>query len=119
MKLFKKVASNRDERSQEAHKFLRRTDCPRRYCWYWHTLSLDLDLPVTAGCEVSERYPGTPYDRICCRASGNPDHKDYYEPREPHLREDGFPEDYFAMTGKKYRARKYQRRKNGPKRPST
>jgi hypothetical protein len=52
----------------------------------------------------------------CCRASGNPQHPDYYEPREPHLEEDGWPRDFFLMTGKAARRRRFERRRRGQRR---
>ena len=71
--------------------------CPRRYCWWWQSLSFDWDTPVAVGCRLQEsakprgfRFPDVP----CCRldpASG----VDQYEPREPHLVEDGFAPDRF------------------------
>lgn len=119
-----KIISNKRNKSEikEARSKLRRSDCPRRYCWYWHSSSYDFDMDIYDGCEVSERfgsdYPNKrdldldpPKTRECCRASGNNQHPDYYDPREPHLMEDGFPTDYFSVVGKKYRTRKYNRRK--------
>src|SRR5262249_53333694 len=93
------------ELAQARHR-LARTSCPRRYCWYWHTLAFDWDMSPAEGCEVAERHihrlvlerrQGEPLLawQECCRASGNAQHPDLYEPREPHLRDDGWPEDYF------------------------
>ena len=66
--------------------------CPRRYCWWWQSLSFDWDTPLAVGCRLKEsakplgfRFPDVP----CCRldpTSGI----DQHEPREPHLVEDGF-----------------------------
>ena len=52
----------------------------------------------------------------CCRASGNPRHRDYYEPREPHLQADGWPEDFFLVVGKAARQRRFERRRRGKRR---
>jgi hypothetical protein len=71
-------------------------ECPRRYCWWWRSLSFEWDIPVSQGCtftfernrgKVSADYPGR--DSPCCRCdkSSNVDH---FEPRDPHLAEDGF-----------------------------
>lgn len=61
--------------------------CPRRYCWWWKSLSFEWDISVETGCTFLEsdkppgyRDPSTP----CCRL--NPDSSvDHYEPREPHI----------------------------------
>src|SRR5439155_3963389 len=87
---------------EQARERMSRESCPRRYCWYWHTLAFDWDLSPAEGCEVAERHitrlllgraQGEPVPawQVCCRASGNPQHADYYEPREPHLEADGWP----------------------------
>jgi hypothetical protein len=57
-------------------------------------------------------HPLPPWQR-CSRATGNPQHPDYYEPREPHLEDDGWPVDYFSVGGKAARRRQYERRKLG------
>ena len=67
----------------EAHRLLHREDCPRRYCWWWHSLQFDFHLAPSEGRELAERWPrkyvkGGP---ICCRASHGAKHKDHYEPR--------------------------------------
>jgi hypothetical protein len=28
------------------------TDCPRRYCWWWHSLAFDWKLTPTEGCAL-------------------------------------------------------------------
>jgi hypothetical protein len=96
---------------QEEFRRVRRTigrhHCPRRYCWYWHSLGFDLELSPDEGCQLTEACT---HPRICRRGSGHPGHADYYEPREPHLLEDGFPVEYFSIVGKAYRHRKDERR---------
>lgn len=73
------------------------TDCPRRYCWWWQSLSFDWDTPVAVGCTFlqCQKPPEWPDPKIpCCRCvpgSG----VDQYEAREPHLREDGFDDRRF------------------------
>src|SRR5262249_19839301 len=106
---------------EEARQRLTREKCPRRYCWYWHTLAFDWEVSPEQGCEVAERHihrlvlerrqgrPVAPWQH-CCRASGNPHHPDYYEPREPHLAADGWPEDFFLIVGKVARRRRFKRR---------
>lgn len=109
---------------EQAQKRLSRESCPRRYCWYWHTLSFDWDLSPADGCEVGERHitklllerakgESVPAWHVCCRASGNQRQADYYEPREPHLEADGWPPDFFQVVGKAARRRRFERRKRG------
>lgn len=103
----------------EARSWLTRGSCPRRYCWYWHTLAFDWGLTPDEGCEAPGRHivrlllqrEGrllAPWQQ-CSRASGNPQHPDYYEPREPHLEDDRWPADFFAIVGKAARVRRYER----------
>ena len=107
---------------EEARRRLTRRACPRRYCWYWHTLAFDWELSPEEGCEAAERHihrlllkrqSGKPVPawQQCRRASGNEQHADYYEPREPHLEADGWPEDFFWVGGKAARRRRYERRR--------
>jgi hypothetical protein len=76
------------------------------------------------GCEVAERpitrlrlglAQGEPVPawQKCCRATGNPQHADYYEPWEPHLEADGWPANFFQMVGKAARRRRFERRQRG------
>ena len=76
---------------------LAQNDCPRRYCWWWHSLAFNWEIPIAQGCgflirskPAGYRCPEVPCSR--CDPSG----VDHYEPREPHLREDGFKEDTFV-----------------------
>jgi hypothetical protein len=105
---------------EEARKRLTREQCPRRYCWYWHSLSFDWVLTPEEGCGVAKEHIGDamlkrqgaeihPW-RQCSRASGNPQHADLYEPREPHLEADGWPADFFQVVGKVARLRRLARR---------
>src|SRR5436305_1405604 len=69
---------------EEARERLTREQCPRRYCWYWHSLSFDWALKPEDGCGVANEHIGDsrlkrsggevgPW-RQCCRATGNPQH---------------------------------------------
>jgi hypothetical protein len=112
-----------------AREKLTRDQCPRRYCWFWHSLGFDWELKPEEGCGVPNEHPrdellerrGAELEpwRQCCRASGNPQHPDYYEPREPHLKADGWPEDYFLVVGKEARQRRFARRQQGKRREET
>ena len=73
-------------------------DCPRRYCWWWQTLSFDWDVPVAQGCTFLKAIKPAGWRNIdvpCIRAQSS--ECDHYEPREPHLIEDGFETDRFKM----------------------
>jgi hypothetical protein len=66
--------------------------CPRRYCWWWRTLSFDWDLMPSEGCTfVTSPKPPRMInaDFPCCRCASSST-VDHYEPREPHLLQDGF-----------------------------
>jgi hypothetical protein len=66
--------------------------CPRRYCWWWRSLSFEWDVTPLLGCTflTSPRPPGMANaDTTCCRCDPSST-VDHYEPREPHLLEDGF-----------------------------
>jgi hypothetical protein len=108
---------------EEARERLTREQCPRRYCWYWHSLSFDWEMKPEDGCGVANEFIGNamlkrqgadvgPW-RQCCRATGNPQQADYYEPREPHLKADGWRPDFFQVLGKAARRRRFERRKRG------
>jgi hypothetical protein len=112
---------------QLARERLTRELCPRRYCWYWRTLAFDWDVSPEQGCEVAERHihrlllerqnlQSVPAWQQCCRASGNAQHADYYEPREPHLEAGGWAQDFFLVVGKAARRRRYERRRRGKRR---
>src|SRR5437588_49455 len=112
---------------EQARERLFRESSPRRYCWYWHTLAFDWELSPAEGCEVAERHitrlrlgrtqgEPVPLWQQCCRATGNPQHPDYYEAREPHLETDGWPRDFFQIVGKVSRRRRFERRTKGRRR---
>lgn len=72
------------------------TACPRRYCWWWVSLGFEWELPVSEGCtfvaasRANRVDPDWPQRESPCRRSEPSSGADHYEPREPHLLEDGF-----------------------------
>src|SRR5437016_13569406 len=65
------------------------SDCPRRYCWWWRSLSLEWDVPVKDGCtflSAAKRSAFRNADIPCCRCDPS-SLLDHLEPREPHLLE--------------------------------
>lgn len=99
---------------ERARRTLKPTDCPRRYCWYWRTLSFEFDIPIIVGCELKDKYPWAAHPDSpleCSRVDGRRELPDYYEPREPHLREDGCPENYFSVLKKQDRKKRAERRR--------
>lgn len=66
--------------------------CPRRYCWWWRSLAFEWDLDPRDGCQFlcSDKPTGWKDIDRPCRRSGATEGVDHYEPREPHLMEDGF-----------------------------
>lgn len=80
----------------ERARNLPKDSCPRRYCWWWRSLGFEWDVPVEVGCTFErERDEGrlieswTIPEFPCCRKDRESP-VDQYEPREPHLLEDGF-----------------------------
>lgn len=75
--------------------------CPRRYCWWWRSLGFEWGASAAEGCTflTSEKPPDWPNaDKPCVRAdpaSGT----DHFEPREPHLIEDGLLPQWFVRVG--------------------
>lgn len=66
-------------------------ECPRRYCWWWISLSFEWSMRPAEGCtwlacEKPEhwRFKETP----CCRCDQEST-IDQFEPRGPHIEEDG------------------------------
>lgn len=66
--------------------------CPRRYCWWWRTLTFDWETAVADGCEYLDHPKPSHWENTntpCCRSevwTGI----DHYESRGLHLTEDGF-----------------------------
>lgn len=73
--------------------------CPRRYCWYWRSLKFEWDISPAEGCTFlsSEKPSKWPHnDKPCVRA--DPAGKDHFEPREPHMIEDGLLPRWFIRV---------------------
>jgi len=66
--------------------------CPRRYCWWWRSLAFDWGLTPLQGCTFlsCEKPPNFKNADVPCRRCDSSSAVDHYEPREPHLLEDGF-----------------------------
>jgi hypothetical protein len=66
--------------------------CPRRYCWWWRSLSFDWDVTPMEGCTflTSPKPRNMTNADVPCRRYDSSSMVDQYEPREPHLLEDGF-----------------------------
>jgi hypothetical protein len=65
--------------------------CPRRYCWWWRSLSFEWEITPSEGCTwlhaekpAHWRFTDTP----CCRADPS-SLIDHFEPRGPHIESDG------------------------------
>lgn len=78
------------------------TACPRRHCWWWRSLSFEWEVSVERGCTfMAERdsdwrptdWPDR--DRPCKRCDPTST-IDQFEPREPHMMEDGFVPDHWS-----------------------
>jgi hypothetical protein len=71
-------------------KALSASECPRRYCWWWRSLSFEWGLGVKDGCTFLRGGKESGYSNAripCCRS--DPSSKvDHFEAREPHLNED-------------------------------
>jgi len=64
--------------------------CPRRYCWWWWSLSFDWDTSAKDGCTVvNSMEPPPKYRGVPCCRSDRSSKIDHYEPRLPHIQEDG------------------------------
>lgn len=73
------------------------TDCPRRYCWWWHSMTFDWKMPVAEGCEwLESEYADMRNDLTPCSRCDPSAPRDHYEPREPDLVQDGFPLNHFG-----------------------
>jgi hypothetical protein len=66
--------------------------CPRRYCWWWQSLSFNWELTPAEGCTLlTSPKPSTMTNAdVPCRRCDSSSSVDQYEPRDPHLLEDGF-----------------------------
>ena len=82
----------------EMARTLEKTDCPRRYCWWWASLSFEWDQTIEEGCTFLMARKPKGYrnaEAPCLRCDGSSE-VDHYEPREPHLMEDGMEVDRFT-----------------------
>lgn len=88
-RIFRSVQSSANDIARA--KALPVQSCPRRYCWWWHTLSFDWDVPVSEGCRFTtvEKPPDWPKEKSSCKRADPSSSRDFFEPREPHLIEDG------------------------------
>jgi hypothetical protein len=81
--------------------------CPRRYCWWWASLSFDWNVPVKDGCTVVESDDLPPkYRHIPCCRSERSSPIDHFEPRVPHILEDG-------IDASRWLKRRFQENKEG------
>jgi hypothetical protein len=74
-----------------------RCACPRRYCWWWRSLQFDWHLTPAQGCRfpTAQKPPGWQHADTPCKRAVPESTIDHYEPREPHLTDDGLPVDYW------------------------
>ncbi len=65
--------------------------CPRRYCWWWRSLEFEWHIEPAVGCTflASPKPPGWPMPERPCRRADSSSSADHFEPREPHMIEDG------------------------------
>jgi hypothetical protein len=65
--------------------------CPRRYCWWWRSLSFDWNVIPAEGCTFlhAGKVAGWKNSDVACCRSDRQSVTDHFEPREPHLLEDG------------------------------
>lgn len=66
-------------------------ECPRRYCWWWISLSFEWHLTSTEGCTFlkAKKHPDWRYADIPCCRSASSSFLDHFEPREPQIEADG------------------------------
>lgn len=71
------------------------SDCPRRYCWWWRSLAFEWESAPAEGCRyLADRRESQP--ALPCQRSNSSSSLDHFEPREPHLIEDGVDETHFT-----------------------
>lgn len=81
--------------------------CPRRYCWWWQSLAFDWESTPLQGCTflAGDKPLNFSDPDVPCRRCDSSSTLDHYEPREPHLLEDGFAvprfysEDHYRPPG--------------------
>jgi hypothetical protein len=93
MRLLQLYSPTADDKQRVAE--MPRCDCPRRYCWWWRSLSFDWNLTVAEGCVFlkSKKHPDWKHADVPCKRANPESSIDHYESRGPHLLEDGFPLD--------------------------
>ncbi|MGE3853530.1 MAG: hypothetical protein AB7K09_17500 [Planctomycetota bacterium] len=67
--------------------------CPRRHCWFWHSLYFDWEISVDEGCDFLARASGSRVwndPDVPCRRADPTSSIDHFEPRQPHIMEDEF-----------------------------
>jgi len=71
--------------------------CPRRYCWWWRTLSFTWQLSPAEGCAflVAEKPKWWKHQETACMRAVTSSTTDHFEAREAQLIEDGFETDYW------------------------
>jgi hypothetical protein len=64
--------------------------CPRRYCWWWKSLSFEWDVSVPIGCTFlqAEKPKAWKNCDVPCFRSGAESDVDHFEPRDAQLIED-------------------------------
>src|SRR5690349_17161851 len=74
--------------------------CPRRYCWWWKSLSFEWNISEKDGCVFLqlEKPPGWRYSNVPCCRSVPGSGADHYESRNAVLKEDGI-EDRWRIGG--------------------
>jgi hypothetical protein len=89
-RLFLAVSPSLDDLNRAAK--IPADQCPRRYCWWWQSLSFDWDRTPSEGCTflTSPKPPGMTNPDVPCSRCDSSSTVDHYEPREPHLLDDGF-----------------------------
>lgn len=66
-------------------------ECPRRYCWWWASLSFDWDVLPSVGCIFlnAKKHPDWKYADIPCCRSDPTSPLDHFEPRGLYIAQDG------------------------------
>src|SRR6218665_1937961 len=75
-------------------------ECPRRYCWWWRSLSFEFDIRIAEGCTYMKKSKPRVWvlPHVPCSRCDSFSTVDQYEPRDPHLMEDGFEADHWGTT---------------------
>ena len=67
--------------------------CPRRYCWWWKSLSFEWEVQVIDGCSYPNiaKPPGWKHGCIPCKRAIADSRIDQFEPRDSAIIEDCMP----------------------------